>query len=198
VRIKAESVALAAVSLLSLVIMAAGEYIHSKDVAALKAERLARRNQAQMAEKQLNQDKQTINRLNSQIQTMKAQIAKLKAAAKAQAAKVAAQQQHAIKQATPVWRTFWATWYAGSGGSDGYRITATGTYVQAGKTIAVDPRVIPLGKQVQIKFADGTIHTYTAQDTGGAIKGNRIDIYTPSLQAALANGVQAVKVRVLN
>lgn len=50
--------------------------------------------------------------------------------------------------------------------------TKSGTIPQEGRTIAVDPNVIPLGTQVII---DGQI--YTAEDTGSAVKGNVIDIY---------------------
>lgn len=50
--------------------------------------------------------------------------------------------------------------------------TKSGTIPQEGRTIAVDPDVIPLGTQVII---DGQI--YTAEDTGSAVKGNVIDIY---------------------
>lgn len=63
-------------------------------------------------------------------------------------------------------------------------LTASGARAEAGKTIAVDPNVIPLGSTVII---DG--QEYTAQDTGGAIKGNRIDIYCNSHQEALNIGV---------
>lgn len=64
-------------------------------------------------------------------------------------------------------------------------ITAIGVKVQANRTIAVDPNVIPLGSRVII---DG--QTYVAEDTGGAIKGNRIDMYFPTHQAALNWGIQ--------
>lgn len=50
--------------------------------------------------------------------------------------------------------------------------TKSGTIPQEGRTIAVDPDIIPLGTQVII---DGQI--YTAEDTGSAVKGNVIDIY---------------------
>ena len=69
------------------------------------------------------------------------------------------------------------------GKSDG--ITATGAKVQANRTIAVDPRIIPLGSQVMI---DGKV--YVAEDTGGGIKGNRIDMYFPTHQEALNWGIQ--------
>lgn len=74
------------------------------------------------------------------------------------------------------------------GKTDG--ITATGTTAADGRTIAVDPRVIPYGSSVTIYFADGTSHTYTAEDCGGGIKGNRLDIYFDSHQTALQFGVQ--------
>ena len=69
-------------------------------------------------------------------------------------------------------------------------ITSTGTTAAEGRTIAVDPRVIPHGSSVTIYFADGTSHTYTAEDCGGGIKGNRLDIYFNDHQTALQFGVQ--------
>lgn len=74
------------------------------------------------------------------------------------------------------------------GKTDG--ITATGTTATEGRTIAVDPRVIPYGSTVTIYFADGTSHTYTAEDCGGAIKENRIDVFFDNHQTALQFGVQ--------
>ena len=63
--------------------------------------------------------------------------------------------------------------------------TASGTIPEEGRTIAVDPKVIPLGTKVVI---DG--HTYIAEDTGSAIKGNKIDMYFNSHSAAMAWGVK--------
>jgi 3D (Asp-Asp-Asp) domain-containing protein len=62
--------------------------------------------------------------------------------------------------------------------------TSTGEVAVAGQTIAVDPEVIPYGTEVVI---DG--QAYVAQDTGGAIKGNRIDVYCNSHEEALERGV---------
>ena len=59
-------------------------------------------------------------------------------------------------------------------------ITSTGVKARASHTIAVDPKVIPYGTHVII---DGI--EYVAEDCGGAIKGNRIDIYFNSHQEAL-------------
>lgn len=69
------------------------------------------------------------------------------------------------------------------GKSDG--ITKTGTKATEGRTIAVDPKVIPLGSEVVI---DG--HKYIAEDVGGAVKGNKIDLYFNSHQEALEFGLQ--------
>ena len=80
------------------------------------------------------------------------------------------------------------------GKTDG--ITSTGTLDAEGRTIAVDPRVIPYGSTVTIYFADGTSHTYTAEDCGGAIKENRIDVFFSSHDAARAFGVQSAMVYV--
>ncbi|MFB0843209.1 stalk domain-containing protein [Paenibacillus oleatilyticus] len=71
-------------------------------------------------------------------------------------------------------------------------------------TIAVDPSVIPLGSKVLIKGysymglpANGLYATAT--DTGGAIRGNRIDIFLPESRAqAKLFGMQNVQVYVLN
>lgn len=67
--------------------------------------------------------------------------------------------------------------------------TASGTSPVAGRTIAVDPSVIPLGSEVII---DG--HLYTAEDTGSSIVGNRIDMYMDSHEAALDAGVTCADV----
>ncbi|MEK4355493.1 ubiquitin-like domain-containing protein [Paenibacillus sp. FSL M7-1455] len=58
--------------------------------------------------------------------------------------------------------------------------TATGTRVTEGRTIAVDPNVIPLGWWVYIEG----IGFRRAEDTGGAIKGNKIDLYYDSVKRA--------------
>lgn len=72
---------------------------------------------------------------------------------------------------------------------DGDGITASGTKATAGRTIAADPDVLPMGSTVII---DG--HTYTVEDVGGAIKGKRIDIFMESHQEALEAGVKVAEV----
>lgn len=68
-------------------------------------------------------------------------------------------------------------------------ITATGTTAQEGRTIAVDPSVIPYGSEVEIWYENGSKGSYIAEDCGGAIKGNRIDVYTNSHSVALERGI---------
>ena len=74
-----------------------------------------------------------------------------------------------------------------------YGITYSGAKVREGVTIAVDPKVIPLGSYVYI---DG-IGFRVAQDTGRLIKGNRIDVYLSSHKRALKAGVDHLDVYVL-
>lgn len=61
-----------------------------------------------------------------------------------------------------------------------------------GVSIAVDPSVIPYGSKVEI---DGEV--YIAQDCGGAISGNKIDVYHDSHQDALNFGVQTKSVYII-
>ena len=72
-------------------------------------------------------------------------------------------------------------------------VTATGTTPTAGRTIAVDPDVIPYGTEVIING-----HTYIAEDCGTAIQGNRIDILFPTHEEALLFGKHRVEVFTIN
>lgn len=76
-------------------------------------------------------------------------------------------------------------------------ITRMGTRVARG-TIAVDPRVIPLGSKVEIIEPERYAGIYTAYDTGGAIKGRIIDVWTPTYREAINFGRRHVKLRVLS
>ena len=82
--------------------------------------------------------------------------------------------------------TFKITHYTASieccGKTDG--ITASGAPAKEDHTVAADPNILPLGTEVII---DGQV--YTVEDTGGAIKGNKLDIYVGSMDEAISRGV---------
>lgn len=61
-------------------------------------------------------------------------------------------------------------------------------------TIAVDPKIISLGSKVKIQGFDETFH---ALDTGRLIKGEKIDIWMPSLQEALEWGRRRVEIKIV-
>lgn len=71
--------------------------------------------------------------------------------------------------------------------------TASGTDPKVG-TIAVDPSVIPLGTKVYVVGYGYAV----AEDTGGAIKGNKIDVFLESESACLKWGVKKVKIYILD
>ncbi|WP_286197915.1 G5 and 3D domain-containing protein [Bacillus sp. ISL-34] len=76
-------------------------------------------------------------------------------------------------------------------------VTSTGVDLKSNpgaKIIAVDPSVIPMGSKV---YVDGYGYAVAA-DKGGAIKGNRIDVFFSSKNDAYRWGVKRVKVRVLD
>lgn len=70
------------------------------------------------------------------------------------------------------------------GNGDG--LTATGTKIAVGETIAVDPEIIPYGTQVYIE----SYGWYTADDCGGAVDGKHIDIAVETHEEALSMGVK--------
>lgn len=76
--------------------------------------------------------------------------------------------------------------------ANGY--TATGTLATEGRTIAVDPKVIPYGTHVLLIWPDGTQHSYISEDCGGGVNGNHIDVFFNDHQAARVFGVQSAMV----
>lgn len=76
-------------------------------------------------------------------------------------------------------------------GAEAKGITATGTKAK-GNIVAVDPSVIPLGSIVII----GGVK-YRAEDTGGAIKQNRIDVLCGSHDEAVMKGIKYLEVEVV-
>ncbi len=79
--------------------------------------------------------------------------------------------------------------------NDGDGITATGTQVKQGRTVAVDPEVIPYGTALVI---EGFSNEFIAEDCGGKwIHGNEIDIFFESHEQAEEFGVQYLEVKVV-
>jgi 3D (Asp-Asp-Asp) domain-containing protein len=74
--------------------------------------------------------------------------------------------------------------------------TASGQHVTRG-LIAADPRVLPIGTRVRVEAGPWT-GEYLVADTGGAIRGRKIDIWTPSSREAMQFGRRAVKLTVLS
>ncbi|MEO6589886.1 MAG: 3D domain-containing protein [Pyrinomonadaceae bacterium] len=73
--------------------------------------------------------------------------------------------------------------------------TATGGSVRRG-IVAADPRVLPLGTKININ-AGSYSGSYLVADTGGAVKGKKLDIWVPSCSEARRFGRKSVKVNVL-
>ena len=91
------------------------------------------------------------------------------------------------------WFYFVATGYSANDPLQGTsNITATGKEIKKGM-VAVDPKIIPLGTQVEIK----DMGLFIAEDSGGKIKGNRIDIYFETKEEAKDFGRQVIWVRML-
>lgn len=79
-------------------------------------------------------------------------------------------------------------------------VTRTGTRPVEGRTIAVDPEVIPLGSQVYVSCetwpeVDGV---YTAEDTGRQVKGWEVDIYMVDRDRCLQFGRRQIEIKVMN
>ena len=93
-------------------------------------------------------------------------------------------EQAELMASDPDWRASARLYHAGGGGATGN--DSLGCRPIAMRTVAVDPRVIPrrtklfIRETVGMRLADGSIHDgyWYASDTGGAIKGQKVDLYT--------------------
>ena len=72
-------------------------------------------------------------------------------------------------------------------------MTSSGHLAQERHTIATDPSVIPEGTKVEI---NGVV--YTAEDIGGGVRGNHIDIFYESHEECLQFGVRYAEVYKVN
>ncbi|MBX0320319.1 3D domain-containing protein [Shouchella clausii] len=97
-----------------------------------------------------------------------------------------------------------ATYYVAFCDTGCIGITADGTdvrnsiYKNGKRIIATDPKVIPTGTEVIVKTPNGASFNAIAADTGGDIKGNRIDILVGSESEARKLGRHKVEVTILN
>lgn len=72
--------------------------------------------------------------------------------------------------------------------------TASGVRATPYVTCAVDPDLIPLGSDLLVDYGDGELHYYRADDVGGAVLGNHIDLCVSSHEEAVSLGVRTATV----
>lgn len=100
-------------------------------------------------------------------------------------------EQAELMAGDPDWRASARLYHAGGGGATGN--DSLGCRPIPMRTVAVDPRVIPrrtklfIRETVGLRLADGAVHDgyWYASDTGGAIKGAKIDLYTGHGRASM-------------
>ncbi|MEJ9312791.1 LysM peptidoglycan-binding domain-containing protein [Priestia megaterium] len=151
--------------------------------------------QAEQAQKE-QQQAQAEQAQKEQQQAQAEQAQKEQQQAQAEQAQKEQQPAESSQQASGKSMTVEATAYtANCAGCSG--TTATGVNLKANpnqKVIAVDPSVIPLGSKVYVEGYGEAV----AADTGGAIKGNRIDVFVPAEGDAQQFGRKSVKITVMN
>ena len=104
--------------------------------------------------------------------------------AEQEAALALSAEQAELMAGDPDWRASARLYHAGGGGATGN--DSLGCRPIAMRTVAVDPRIIPrrtklfIRETVGLRLADGTVHDgyWYASDTGGSIKGDKIDLFT--------------------
>ncbi|MGG0460038.1 LysM peptidoglycan-binding domain-containing protein [Priestia aryabhattai] len=162
---------------------------------AEQAQKEQQQAQAEQAQKE-QQQAQAEQAQKEQQQAQAEQAQKEQQQAQAEQAQKQQQPAEASQQASGKSMTVEATAYtANCAGCSG--TTATGVDLKANpnqKVIAVDPSVIPLGSKVYVEGYGEAV----AADTGGAIKGNRIDVFVPSEGDAQQFGRKSVKITVMN
>lgn len=135
-----------------------------------------------------------LTKKDTRIQALEEEIKALKKAKKKPAQ---------AKKTTSAWRTFTATAYTAYCAEGCTGITKTGVdvshsiYYEGARVIAVDPSVIALGSTVEVRLADGSSFQAKAIDTGGAIKGARLDLLVANEADAVQFGRQSVELRVI-
>lgn len=155
---------------------------------------------------QLKADKSSLEATNKKLigentslkKTKAATASKTSTAVKAKVAGVTTENKQPSRSNSSVAKTFTVTataYTAYCAGCSG--VTRTGVDLRKNpslKLIAVDPKVIPLGTKVWVEGYGYAI----AGDTGGAIKGNKIDLHMSTKDAAYKWGRRQVQIKVLN
>ena len=182
------------------------ESLNEKQVTAVEKKEALNTKVADLR-KVLAENESELNNLNAEERAIKAeQEAKRRAAAARNNVTTASSNQSAASKSNSntaqapastsagEWRTVQATGYSTQQRGLSTH-TALGIDLRVNpRVIAVDPRVIPLGSLVEVQG----LGVYVAGDTGGAIKGNIIDIHYPTVGQALNWGRRNVKIRVIN
>ena len=157
---------------------------------------VAQQNQA--AHQQLVSMQATVHAKQAETDEVRAQVQDLQSLVAMQQSELRASRHVGLMRLDPgPWQTFEATFYTPIGGQGDGLTTYTGKRVHQGWTVAVDPRMIPLGSVIEVRFPDGEDKVLQALDTGGAIKGRHIDVFVWSTGRAVKLGVQRVQLRVL-
>lgn len=154
----------------------------------------------------ITEEEAALQKADARIQALEDEVATLKAQAKSRPKpkinnEIVNENKPAKRSA---WQTFEASAYTadcpeGCSGVTATGIDVTGTIYHDGKRIiAVDPSVVALGSTVEIKQADGTTFEAVSLDTGGVIKGAKIDVLVANEADAVQFGRQSVQVRVIN
>lgn len=127
--------------------------------------------------------------IDRELETSRRQVAKAKADFERRQQQRRQQQQRQRERRLAVTVTAYDLGVESCGkspGEPGYGVAADGTDLrgqtrESARAIAVDPGVIPLGSLVRLEFADGEMRrydgVYVARDTGGAVRGNRVDLF---------------------
>ncbi|MGD2353369.1 3D domain-containing protein [Bacillus subtilis] len=154
----------------------------------------------------ITEEEAALQKADTRIKALEDEVAALKAEVKAKpkARSKPKVNNESVNAKPNSWQTYQASAYTarcpkGCSGITATGLDVTGTIYHAGKRIiAVDPSVIALGSTVEIKQADGTTFEAMAQDTGGYIKGAKIDVLVARETDAIQFGRQSVQVRVIN
>jgi 3D (Asp-Asp-Asp) domain-containing protein len=148
----------------------------------------------------INEKQKVIDNYENQIMELKRENMNLKEEVKENQIKVK-ELENKIKEQT-AWKDYIMTHYTAFCDTGCIGTTKTGIdvsdkiYHKGRRIIAVDPRHIPLGSIVEIND-NGNTFIAQALDTGGDIKGNRIDLLVKTNQKAIKEGVKHIKVRII-